>query len=268
MLNKNMYGLPPGSILQFLYFDERIKVLMQKGYNSFIEVGSGKGIVSNHLLNLGFKGIGFDLNKEACEINKEWNKSFIKRNRYNVIHKDFLIYEIIEKFDIIFSCMVIEHLEDEDLYYYFRKCIKILNPGGMIISIVPAGIKYWGIEDEIAGHIKRYEYEDIKKLSKDHKLVIKHLAGLNFPISNTLLGISNRIVQKRESYKYSLSQKQKSIESGCRKVKYKTNFPILFRLILNPFVFYPFHIMQKLFTRHANCMVIYSELGLIKNEKN
>ena len=76
------------------------------------------------------------------------------------------------------------------------------------------------------------------------------------------------IVQKRESYKYSLSQKQKSIESGCRKVKYKTNFPILFRLILNPFVFYPFHIMQKLFTRHANCMVIYSELGLIKNEKN
>ena len=63
MLNKNMYGLPPGSILQFLYFDERIKVLMQKGYNSFIEVGSGKGIVSNHLLNLGFKGIGFDLNK-------------------------------------------------------------------------------------------------------------------------------------------------------------------------------------------------------------
>ena len=62
MFNKNMYGLPPGSILQLLYFDERIKILMRKGYNSFIEVGSSKGIASNHLLQLGFKGIGFDLN--------------------------------------------------------------------------------------------------------------------------------------------------------------------------------------------------------------
>jgi len=266
MMNKNMYGLPPGSILQLLYFDERIKVLMRKGYNSFIEVGSGQGIVSNHLLHLGFKGIGFDLNKEACEINREENKSFIHGNRYNVINKDFLTYDINEKFDIIFSRMVIEHLEDEDLYYYFRKCIKILNPGGIIISIVPAGIKYWGIEDEIAGHKKRYEYEDIEKLSNRHKLIIEHLAGLNFPISNILLGISNRIVQKAESYKDSLSQKQRSIESGFRRVKYKTNFPVLFSLILNPFVIYPFHIIQKYFTRHASCMVIYSELGLIKNE--
>ena len=264
MFNKNMYGLPPGSILQLLYFDERIKILMRKGYNSFIEVGSGKGIASNHLLQLGFKGIGFDLNKEACIINKLKNKSFIKGNRYNVINKDFLTYDINEKFDIIFSCMVIEHLKDEDLYDYFRKCIKILNPGGRIISIIPAGTKYWGIEDEIAGHKKRYEYKDIEKLCNHHKLIIKHLAGLNFPISNILLGLSNRIVQKTEISKYSLSQKQKSIESGCRKVKYKTNFPILFSLILNPFVIYPFHIIQKLFIRHTNCMVIYSELGLIK----
>ena len=44
------------------------------------------------------------------------------------------------------SCMVIEHMDNDFLEQYFIKCKKILSNKGLIISLVPASMKYWELK--------------------------------------------------------------------------------------------------------------------------
>lgn len=86
-----MIGLPPGNILQFLFIKERIKKLrIEQNTNSFIEVGSGNGHLSNLLLKLGMTGVGYDLNIGACDNNAERNKTFILEKNMRLRIKIFL----------------------------------------------------------------------------------------------------------------------------------------------------------------------------------
>ena len=160
--------------------------------------------------------------------------------------------------------MVIEHLPEDILKPFINKCKDLLSEGGTITFLVPSSMKHWGIEDEIAGHIKRYEKEDFIDFKEKYNLDINNITGLTFPISNWLFQISNFLVKKSESSKLLLSQKEKTVYTGNRNVAYKTTFPIIFGIILNEIVLYPFHIIQKLFSNNKNCLVLYCELRFEK----
>lgn len=251
--------LPPGNILQYLYIKRRLKTLKSK---LFLEIGSGNGFLSHELLSIGLNGVGCDLNENACINNTNLNDSYIKDNKYKVIQGDFTNYNFTQKFDLIISSMVIEHLDDLSLIEFIDKIKLNLNQNGVIVFLVPASMKYWGIEDEIAGHFKRYEFSDFEELSVKHKLKINHLVGLTYPISNLLYKLSNKVIKKNESSILDLSQKEKTIYTGNREVLYKTTFPKIFKIILNEYCMYPFHLLQMLFSKSSESLVIYCELKL------
>lgn len=254
------WGLPPGNILQELYLIERLKKLSHAS-KKFLEIGSGNGYISNIFLSFGWNGMGIDLNERACEKNKIINLNYVISGKYNIVKGDFLEIEINDKFDVIIFYMVIEHISDDLLKLFMSKVIFLLKAGGTIILQVPSNMKFWSIEDEIAGHIKRYELSDILNLASSHNLKIKHLAALNYPLSNWLLNLSNFIVRKKEIGKIELSQKERTIYTGNREIMMKTQFPKIFNIILNPIVLYPFHIIQKLFkNKYDKSLVFYVEL--------
>lgn len=254
-----MLDIAPGSILQRMYFKKRLKKIA-KEKKTFMEIGAGKGYFSKLFLEKGFHGIGFDLNQQACEFNAKLNRSFVEKKFYEIRHEDFLNASNLSNVDIIFSCMVIEHLDDATLNKFFQKCKQLLNPGGIIISFVPSSMHYWGIEDEIAGHIKRYQYNNFSTLALQHNLNVNHIAGLTYPISNILFGLSNHLVKKHENNKKDLTLEQRTIYSGFRNIKYKTLFPSWTKLFLNEFVLYPAYLLQQIFKKNNNCMVIYCEM--------
>lgn len=158
--------------------------------------------------------------------------------------------------------MVIEHFKVRQLYQYFKKCRELLFATGKIITLVPAGMRFWGIEDEIVGHIKRYEFEDVKRIADRLSFKVEHCVGLAFPISKILLPFSNFLVRRSERKKLALDLQEKTILSGDRKVFLKTKFPRVFRLLLNEKVLYPFHRVQKVFRNSRMSTVIYFELVL------
>jgi len=256
-----MIGLPPGTILQSLYLREQLTLKKKQGKKKFIEVGAGNGFISKIFLDLGFEGCGYDLNISACENNRSINSQHTRSGKYKVFNKDFIDDKEILQTDIVISCMVIEHLPNEKLSNYIDKCKKVLKEEGTIILIVPASMNFWGIEDEIAGHIKRYEFVDIRKIADQFDLKIVNIRGLTYPLSNILFQLSNSLVKKNESEKLKLSQQERTVYTGNRKIKYKTEFPKLFNVILNPITMYPFHFLQKMFSQNENSMVIYAELG-------
>lgn len=252
--------LAPGSILQRLYIRERIREISPIG--SFIDFGAGSGALSEILLSCGWHGLAFDLNADACQENKHRNAHYIAESKYRVNCQDYLLSLDNLKIDLFIASMVFEHLSDDMISRILSKVIKQLSKNGTIILVVPACKKYWGIEDEIAGHIMRYEREDFFCLAEKYSLNIQHIAGLTFPTSNLLLGISNFLVSRYESKLLDLDPLDRTIASGCRSVPFKTKFPGLLKAFLNPLAMYPLHLLQKVFRNSRLATVLYCELKL------
>jgi SAM-dependent methyltransferase len=255
---KVTYEIAPGSILQRMFLTERLSHFAKPGM-TFVELGSGNGYNSNLLLASGMSGTGIDLNLSACENNKELNAYYIDNKRYSVSNGDFFSFIPAEKVDLLFSCMVIEHMPEEMVKAYFTKAKEIVKPGGRIITMVPGSMKHWGIEDEIAGHYKRYSIPELAALGESHKLKIDLVCGLTYPVSNWLLPISNHIIRKAESGKKKLTMHEQTVQSGNRKVMFKTDYPMWMRMILNKYTMWPFHVLQKLFRNSSRSLILYSE---------
>ena len=251
-----MSELAPGSILQRMYLAERLQL---SNARTFCEIGSGNGVIAQFLINLGMTGCGYDLNQSACQNNQTKNSLAIRNGNYKVHCDDFLTSHIESKFDLVLSCMVIEHLNDSQVFAYFEKCKSILTDNGTIVVLVPSSMNHWGIEDEIAGHLRRYDFTSLEKIAINHKLVLIDMAGLTFPLSNVLFRVSNSIVNKNEKHKKLLSNTEQTILSGNRQVKFKTDFPSVFKLFFNTITLFPFHIVQKMFRNNKNSLVIYAE---------
>jgi SAM-dependent methyltransferase len=245
----------PGTILQRLYLRERVRHLSP---GRFIEVGVGRGDLSAELLRFAWRGEGWDLNEEAVRRATETNAEAVKEGRYAVFQGNWLD-ESGGTADLVISSMVIEHLSDDREASYFDRCRKTLTPEGRAIVFVPASPRHWGIEDEIAGHVRRYTREALRERLFELGFQIEHLAGLTFPLSNALLPLSNVLVRRAEAHKRLLSEEERTRESGIRQVPFKTTFPRVVGLILNEHVLYPFHLLQKATSQSERALVLYSE---------
>ncbi len=253
------YRVTPGHVLQFNHIKRR---LSQNKSCEFIEVGAGSGLVSRVLLEEGMAGIAFDLNAQACKSNVEFNKNFIKNRQYQVLNEDFFSFEPTHKVDIVLSCMVIEHFPPELLDQFFKKAKQLLKPNGKIVTLVPGSQNHWGIEDEVAGHQKRYERKDFEALAQQYNLEPVHTYGLTYPLSNVLLKLSNFLIARNEKHKLKKNLLERTIDSGYREVAFKTTFPWYFKLIINEVVLFPFILLQRIFHKNPNCLVIYNEMIL------
>ena len=250
--------LPPGTILQQMYFKERLRHIPR---GRFVEVGTGQGIVSRTLLDLGWRGVAYDLNSDSLEVAAEVNRAAVSEGRYDLVHQDWLASDSREPADLIVSCMVLEHLADAEEDRYFERCKAILGSAGTGVLFVPGCPDYWGIEDEIAGHFRRYTHESLRRAVESRGLSVRHLAGLNYPISNLLFPISERLVRRAERNKAALSLHERTKLSGNRNVRFKTTFPRFLRIALNDTVMYPFHLLQKANADNPRSMVIYAEFS-------
>lgn len=247
---------PPGTILQHMHFKARLRRL-QPGF--FVEVGSGRGELSRLLLERGWSGIGFDLNPESRALMQEINGKFIENGQFEIRQANWLDMEITRKADLIVSCMVLEHLDEMDETRYFEKCKRELSDDGLMVLLVPAGEQYWGIEDEIAGHFRRYTRDLLRAKMETSGFEVCHVAGLTFPVSNLLFPLSELLVHRAEEKKQSMTMQQRTIASGIRRVPYKTTFPWLLGLVLNEIVMYPFYWIQELTRGSTRAMVLYTE---------
>jgi 2-polyprenyl-3-methyl-5-hydroxy-6-metoxy-1,4-benzoquinol methylase len=248
--------LPPGTLLQQMYFRERLRALP---HGRFIEVGAGQGIASKTLLDLGWSGRAYELNRDALAAAAELNQAALSEGRYQLEQRDWLEAVDTESVDLVASCMVLEHLADADEARYLERCRKVLKRGGAGVLFVPGCPDYWGIEDEIAGHLRRYTFDSLRQSIEARGLRVRHMAGLTYPLSNLLFPLSEFLVRRAESAKLALSPAERTRLSGNRDVPLKTHFPPPLRLVLNEWVLSPLHWLQKLNVRNPRSLVIYAE---------
>ncbi|UZE19619.1 class I SAM-dependent methyltransferase [Pseudomonas sp. B21-054] len=247
--------LPPGTILQLMYLRERISGLKP---GKFVEIGAGAGHISHLLLSLGWRGKAYDLSPTTAETLRNRFAGQIANGSYDVVVGDWLTAPT-EPCDLVISCMVMEHFDDEGQRAFILHGRNCLTTDGAMITIVPGSPAHWGIEDEIAGHYRRYSRETATSVFDQEGMNMVHISGLTYPVSNMLFPLSNFIVKRNESKKLSLSMIDRTKQSGIRGVPMKTTFPKALGLLLNERVMFPLHIVQKAFGNSDKAMVLYCE---------
>jgi len=247
--------LPPGTILVLRYVRERLARLRP---GRFIEVGTGAGELSALLLAAGWRGVGYEPGPAADRARRR-NAEAIAAGRYELRAADWLTAAPEEPADLVISSMVIEHLPAADEARYFERARQTLAPGGRAIVLVPASPRHWGIEDDIAGHQRRYERAGLAQRLTELGWRLDHVAGLTFPLSNLLLPISNRLVARAEHDRLAMSELERTLQSGDRSVAGKTSFPAVAGVVLNERALYPLHLLQRAFSGSARALVLYGE---------
>jgi SAM-dependent methyltransferase len=251
-----MRGLPPGTILQLLYLKDR---LQRRAPGRFIEIGPGRGDVTQLLLDCGWSGSSYDLGPETIAHLGERFRKEVAEQRFMPVNADYVSAEIDGDVDLIISCMVMEHLDDDLESAFMAKSAACLKSDGVMMGLVPASPAHWGIEDDIAGHCRRYTRDSLKRLVSVSNWRLLHMKGLTFPVSNLLLPVSNFLVARSEKHKLAYSALDRTEQSGRRTVKYKTHFPSILKILLNPVTLFPLHMLQKLLGSSPRALVLFFE---------
>lgn len=66
------------------------------------------------------------------------------------------------KFDLIFALDVLEHIKNDKLAV--KEIKRVIKPKGIVLITVPHRKKYYTKQDEIIGHYRRYEINEIKRI--------------------------------------------------------------------------------------------------------
>jgi len=172
-------------------FRKKIAFIFLKDYlkkiNNFLEIGAGSGDFSKTLLDVVEKGDVIDFSDKAIvSIEKK-----INNKQANVFSGDFLNFEFKNKYPLVISFEVMEHIKDDQSF--LKKAHDVLDKDGLFLFSVPSRMKNWGATDEIAGHYRRYEKKDlIRKLGKANFEIIE-FASYGFPILNITSKIRDKM---------------------------------------------------------------------------
>ena len=249
-------GLPPGTILQMMYLRRQIAKLR---IGTFVEVGGGDGYLTMLLMSMGWRGITIELDTTSAEMLKTRFAKEIDAQQLVVVYADFLTYTPQQSVDLVISSMVIEHLPDNQESQFIAQSHRITRDGGHIIILTPMSPVHWGIEDDIAGHMRRYTRDRLNWLLTTYQLQVVKIVGLTYPISNLLLPLSNALVRRHESAKLTVDKYQRTLESGHHDVPLKTHVPLILRLIMNEYALWPLYVIQDWCRNHQSAMVGYAE---------
>lgn len=227
---------------RYLFRRYELVKLLESG-NNFLEIGPGKLIFTKELLVKFKRG-------ELIELNPEVKKYFFnletEQKRKLTLHViNFEKFKTNKKFDLIVACEVMEHVKEDKKF--LKMIYKILNKNGSVIISVPSRMKYWGLDDELVGHYRRYEKINLIKIFQDANFEVEKIISYGFPFTNLLRIIRNKWFAVNSKKLNKLTKINQSKESGFPQYTDKASF--LYNWIINKVTFLPLNIFASLFNK-------------------
>ena len=223
------------------YLFRRYELLRRvTGGDHFLEVGPGSLMLSVELLRHFRRGTLIDFSPGARESFAALEKPH--RDRLSLIVADFMDYSFDASYDAVIACEVLEHIGDESAF--LGKIRGLLNPGGRLILSVPARKKLWSDHDEIAGHFRRYERQDIIDLLSRHQFKRIDVIAYGYPFVNALRMARIALAKCQYAAKIGWSRERKTKDSGSMQTG---RLARSIGLLINPVTAYPLCRISSLF---------------------
>ena len=151
----------------------------------FLDIGSGNGDFVKKMLSLGFKGESLDYSPKAVSFMR---RQMGKNPNINIRLGNIFTFKSQKKFDTIFAFETLEHIKDDGPC--MEKIFQLLKPGGMFIMSVPAHMSLWDKVDELKGHFRRYEKNDLVSQIEKTGFLLQKFWCYGFPFLNLIRLIS------------------------------------------------------------------------------
>jgi dTDP-4-dehydrorhamnose reductase len=118
------------------------------GETKVLDFGCGSGLFVEELAQKGYNVHGLDISDEVIKLGQlRGVKNLGVADSHRINYPDNF-------FDVVVASEVLSHLEDE--IWALEELYRVLKPGGVVISTVPAYMWLWGVQDEAAHHYRRY----------------------------------------------------------------------------------------------------------------
>jgi SAM-dependent methyltransferase len=207
---------------------------------AFLEIGPGSGRMTQFFLSKFNRGACCDISDESRRILREKLSTY--SDRLDIVESLSGFRD--GSFEYLFSLDVIEHIENDG--ESFREWSRCLRSGGRALISVPAHRKAFGTSDEMMGHFRRYEKEEVQQLFDQagyQDIVVLNygfpLLNLSLKTINALYALNNRSKEKLTD----LTLDERTRMSGISNPDIVRRFAFLF----DDFTIMPFAFLQKFF---------------------
>ena len=204
-----------------------------------LEIGYGAGETLKLLVQKGAIVDGFDFSEDARSLAKTRLQHVDYSENIKLFDDEREVKE--NQYDIIFAFEVLEHIGDDE--QELKQWDKYLKSQGQIILSVPAHMSKWSVSDVWAGHFRRYEKKELQDLLENSNFKVVSLWNYGFPLSNLLdkfLGSQKK--KELQNIDGELDIAEQSKKSGIDRKN-----TLLYKILFNDFMLFPFYLLQKLF---------------------
>lgn len=210
-----------------------------------LDIGCGRGDIDFWLAKRGYQMECFEFSENAVREFLSIQKAMGLPN-INLQEGDFMRAEAGEPAEAVMCYEVLEHLKDDD--GAVKKMSASLKPGGYIIISVPAHMSLWDKDDEVFGHVRRYEKAELVDLVNRNGFTILQFASYGYPWLNMLKKIRELMV-KIHPPKFNAPGDMNAAEIGTKHSGVGYWKSGLWALIFNSVTFYPLFLISSLFNR-------------------
>ena len=231
----------PGYLLRR---DRILRLVDKLPRGRMLEIGCGAGALLNDLANKGFECTALETSQMALEIAR-----FINKNNSSVAIVESSADSWIAAYEYVLSFEVLEHIQDD--VAALNSWSRWLAQDGRLMISVPAQQSRWNASDVWAGHMRRYDKQDLEKLLSCAGFEIEHFESYGFPLANIIEPIRARYHARRlkEEGVKSKDVAHNTARSGIERSAESKLYPIL-NSIPGKLSMRVFFAMQAMFSRY------------------
>ena len=161
------YYISPGIRCKFDLLKEKVNL------NRFFSHGIDLGCSGNSFLSF----LDNIKQKSFYDISHIPLNQYLNNKRSNPLCGDLARLPYKDKtFDFVSALDVLEHIKDDELAV--SEISRIMKTNGLVIITVPHHMKYYSYQDQIIGHYRRYQIDELLSLFKKYNLMHLQIFGV------------------------------------------------------------------------------------------
>ena len=212
------------------------KIIRSLRPRDFIEIGAATGDIAHWMSQQRMTGTAVEISPAALEMLRA---RLAGNSAVQIFSQDSS--HLKAEADLLLSMEVLEHIEDDRSA--LANWYDLIRPGGHLLLSVPAHQRLFSAEDEMAGHFRRYEKQELADKLAAVGFEQPEILSYGFPLG-ILLKRLRTFVAARRLHSDRRSREQRTAASGVERKRF---LPL--RWLLNNVFFYPFNAIQMPFLK-------------------